>query len=72
MIAAHVFMGAGYYPRSGLGDYKASFYGEDAIDGAEIYVSLMYPESRDDWYAIVVDRGEGLETYREHWGREDS
>lgn len=68
MLAAHVFMGAGYYPQSGLGDYEKSFYGDYAVDEAEEYALETFPGSYNDWWVILVDRGEGLRTHAEHWG----
>jgi hypothetical protein len=62
MARAHVFMGAGYYPMSGLGDYAKSFYGDYAVDEAMAYVQETFwgTDKRHDWYSVIVDTGDGL------------
>ncbi len=60
MTAAHVFMGAGYYPMAGTGDYVTSFYSDTAEEDAENYVKTTFLNSGHDWYAILTDNGNGL------------
>lgn len=64
MIAAHVYFGDNYYPMSGTGDYKESFYGPTCVEDAEEYVREEFPGGRSDWWEIIGDTGEGLREVR--------
>jgi hypothetical protein len=69
MTAVHVFMGQGYYPEQGLGDYKKSFYSNESefdsstpqavLDGWA-YVEKEFKDSGEDWWSLIEDSGEGL------------
>ena len=59
-MTAHVFMGYNYYPMAGLGDYKKSFYGEDAIRQAGHFIDTVFDGDGSDWWKIIADNGDGL------------
>jgi hypothetical protein len=69
MTAAHVFMGEGYYPQAGLGDYRTSFYSDTAEEDADRYVEETFLASGHDWYAILTDNGNGLVEYAYNYRR---
>lgn len=62
-MRAHLFQGAGYYPESGLGDYKISGDADELVEYAES------PDNQGwaDWWTVIFDDGQSLKVYREGW-----
>lgn len=58
----HLFAGQGYYPSSGLGDYKGPYVVlEEAVDEAKRLTKKAegFSYGIEDWYSILTENDEG-------------